>query len=353
MTPRPPQGSAERLDWLRLIRSENVGPITFYQLLAPLRLGARRRWRRCPRSRGAAAGRARSRICSQGRGRARACGARQSRAPSSSPGASRTIPPALAAVDDAPPLIAAAGPVASAEKRARWRVVGARNASANGRRFARDIALQLGSTGWWSSRAWRAASTPRRMRARLPTGTIAVLAGGIDRSIPRRTARCTKRSPSAACCWPRCRSAPSRRRAISRAATASSPACALGVLVVEAALALGLAHHRALRARAGPRGLRRAGLAARSALPRHQRSDPPAAPPWSRAPTTSWRSLRPQLFEPAGRAHAARIFADDGRRRRPSESSKRRANRSSNCCRRRPCRLTNWSGSANCPPPSC
>ena len=25
---------AERLDWLRLIRSENVGPVTFYQLLA-------------------------------------------------------------------------------------------------------------------------------------------------------------------------------------------------------------------------------------------------------------------------------------------------------------------------------
>ncbi len=24
---------AERLDWLRLIRSENVGPITFHQLL--------------------------------------------------------------------------------------------------------------------------------------------------------------------------------------------------------------------------------------------------------------------------------------------------------------------------------
>ena len=26
--------AAERLDWLRLIRSENVGPITFFQLIA-------------------------------------------------------------------------------------------------------------------------------------------------------------------------------------------------------------------------------------------------------------------------------------------------------------------------------
>ncbi|HZB91356.1 MAG TPA: DNA-protecting protein DprA, partial [Stellaceae bacterium] len=29
-----PLNPAEKLDWLRLIRSENVGPITFYQLLA-------------------------------------------------------------------------------------------------------------------------------------------------------------------------------------------------------------------------------------------------------------------------------------------------------------------------------
>jgi len=28
-----PLSDAERLDWLRLIRSENVGPITFFQLL--------------------------------------------------------------------------------------------------------------------------------------------------------------------------------------------------------------------------------------------------------------------------------------------------------------------------------
>ena len=34
MTPAPRVLSdAERLDWLRLIRSENVGPITFFQLL--------------------------------------------------------------------------------------------------------------------------------------------------------------------------------------------------------------------------------------------------------------------------------------------------------------------------------
>ena len=43
----------QRFDWLRLIRSENVGPRTFRALLTTCG-GARRRWRRCRTSRGAA-----------------------------------------------------------------------------------------------------------------------------------------------------------------------------------------------------------------------------------------------------------------------------------------------------------
>jgi len=34
MSPKQPLGAAERLNRLRLIRSENVGPVTFRQLLA-------------------------------------------------------------------------------------------------------------------------------------------------------------------------------------------------------------------------------------------------------------------------------------------------------------------------------
>ena len=33
LQPRRELTDAERVDWLRLIRTENVGPITFYQLL--------------------------------------------------------------------------------------------------------------------------------------------------------------------------------------------------------------------------------------------------------------------------------------------------------------------------------
>ena len=33
MTSPPPLTPSEKLDWLRLIRSDNVGPITFFRLL--------------------------------------------------------------------------------------------------------------------------------------------------------------------------------------------------------------------------------------------------------------------------------------------------------------------------------
>jgi predicted Rossmann fold nucleotide-binding protein DprA/Smf involved in DNA uptake len=55
-------------------------------------------------------------------------------------------PAALAAVDDAPPLLSMRGNPALLQRPA-IAVVGARNASANGRRFARDMALQLGGRG--------------------------------------------------------------------------------------------------------------------------------------------------------------------------------------------------------------
>ena len=116
-------------------------------------------------------------------------------------------------------------------------MVGARNASANGRRLARELAARARpAPGSSSSRAWRAASTPRRIWGRSTTGTVAVVAGGVDIVYPEENrglydalaARRARSSPS-------CRSAPSRRRAISRAATGSSRAWRWASLVVEAA----------------------------------------------------------------------------------------------------------------------
>jgi DNA processing protein len=168
---------AEKLDWLRLIRSENVGPVTFYQLLA--RFGS-----------AAAALDALPEIARRG-GRelpmtiaTRAAAERELQALDRL--GARLVawgepdyPPALAAVEDAPPLLSLLGQAPLLRRQA-IAVVGARNASANGRRFARDLALQLGQKGLVVVSGFARGIDTAAHEGALPTGTIAVLAGGID-----------------------------------------------------------------------------------------------------------------------------------------------------------------------------
>ena len=164
-TPRPLKDS-ERLDWLRLIRSENVGPVDLTKLGAKL-VG----W--------------------------------------GEPG----YPSDLAQIDDAPPLISMKGHLHLTEKRG-IAVVGARNASANGRRFAREIAAALDSQG---------------------LAVVSGLARGIDtvypeenralqESISERGVLLAEMPPGTE---PKASHFPRRNRIIS--------GCALGTLVVEAA----------------------------------------------------------------------------------------------------------------------
>src|ERR1700691_355230 len=102
-----PLSPSERFDWLRLIRSENVGPITFYQLLS--RFGS-----------AAAALEALPEIARRG-GRQRALVIAAKSAIEREIAALAKVgaqlvgwgeplyPPALAAVEDAPPLISVRG----------------------------------------------------------------------------------------------------------------------------------------------------------------------------------------------------------------------------------------------------
>ena len=104
--PRP-LNPAEKLDWLRLLRSENVGPVTFYQLLA--RYGS-----------AAAALEALPEIARRG-GRDRtltpfAKGAAERELAALDRAGARLVawgepgyPAALAAIDDAPPLLSIRG----------------------------------------------------------------------------------------------------------------------------------------------------------------------------------------------------------------------------------------------------
>lgn len=167
----------ERRDWLRLIRSENVGPITFFHLLR--RFGS-----------AAAALEALPELSRRG-GRARALivhpktKAEDELAELTRLGArlvahgESEYPPPLAAIEDPPPVIAVKGYRHLANRPA-VAVVGARNASANGVRFARQLAADLGAAGLVVvSGLARGIDTAAHVGA-LDSGTIAALAGGID-----------------------------------------------------------------------------------------------------------------------------------------------------------------------------
>jgi DNA processing protein len=174
----------ERLAWLRLFRSENVGPITFRQLL-----------RRFGRAEAALA--ALPELAKRG-GRQRPLAIYPAEAASLEMEGLRRLggrlvalgepeyPPALAAIDDAPPLFSLLGNAALFSRRA-VAIVGARNASANGRLLAETLARELGALGWVVVSGLARGIDAAAHQGALVGGTIAVLAGGIDQPYPPET----------------------------------------------------------------------------------------------------------------------------------------------------------------------
>ena len=230
--PQAPLGAAQRLACLRLIRSENVGPVTFRDLinhfggaeeaLAALpelsrRGGYRRPIRVCPREVAEAELEAAADI-----------------------GASALIvgepgyPPALAAVDPPPPLLYVKGK-AGHLARPMLAIVGARNGSAAGQKLARLFASSIGGAGFVIVSGLARGIDSAAHEAALETGTVAVLAGGPDNVYPPEHAELQRRIAERGCLVsenppgfaPRGQDFPRRNRIIS--------GMALGVLVVEAA----------------------------------------------------------------------------------------------------------------------
>ena len=170
-----------RIAWLRLIRSENVGPVTFWHLLrhygsAAAALEAlpelsRRGGRRNPvRIAPAAAAEAEIRAL-------RKAGARPVAAQEPD------YPWRLATTEDAPPVLAIKGEAALASAPV-VAIVGARNASSNGRRLARTIAGELGAAGIVVASGLARGIDAAAHGGSLETGTVAVVAGGIDICYP-------------------------------------------------------------------------------------------------------------------------------------------------------------------------
>jgi DNA processing protein len=146
----------------------------------------------------------------------------------------QVYPPTLAQVDAPPPLLYAKGKLELAESPI-VPMVGARNGSAVGRKFTRQLATELGLEGFVIASGLARGIDIAAHLASLERGTIAVLAGVIDvvyppenaelqRAIGERGLLLNERGPGFA---PRGKDFPRRNRLIS--------GVSLGVVVVEAA----------------------------------------------------------------------------------------------------------------------
>ena len=169
----------QRLDWLRLIRSESIGPRSFRSLmnrfggaaaaldaLPDLARQAGRTIRICP------AGEAERELGGLSRqgGRFIALG-------------EAGYPVPLQAIDSAPPLLGVLGR-AEVLQRSGVALVGSRNASAAGMKFTARLARELGEADFNVVSGLARGIDTAAHEASLETGTVAVLAGGIDQIYP-------------------------------------------------------------------------------------------------------------------------------------------------------------------------
>ena len=175
----PALSDAERRNWLRLARTENVGPVTFDQLLqrfatagqalAALPDLAQRGGRRITLAAEAAVDKELTDGAALGARLIAAC--------------EPDFPHALAALDPPPPLIWARGRVELLD-RPSVAIVGARVASAAGQRFARGMAAELGQGGHIIVSGLARGIDAAAHEVALATGTVAVLGGGVDDIYP-------------------------------------------------------------------------------------------------------------------------------------------------------------------------
>ncbi len=172
---------SERVAWTRLARAPGIGPVTFAQLLDRFRT---------PEAALASLPEL-----------ARRAGAKQTMALPAQTSIEQEIlttrsfgaeilascepefPILLRALVPPPPVVTMLGraPMAAGRTVA---IVGARNASAAGRKIARDMARTIGEAGWVTVSGLALGIDGEVHAASLATGTIAVLAGGINQIYP-------------------------------------------------------------------------------------------------------------------------------------------------------------------------
>lgn len=228
----PPLKDSHLIDVLRLIRSENVGPITFFHLIRrygtaekalaaiptlAARGGAKRQINVCPKS-----------VAETEIEKTHLTGAHFLCY------GEEDYPRLLMQIPDAPPVLIALGHTHLLANTQTVGMVGARNASANGCNFARKLATDLGKAGCAIISGLARGIDAQAHKAALATGTVGVIAGGIDTQYPPENADLYKQMREQGCIIteqplgmaPHSRSFPSRNRIIA--------GISRGVVVIEA-----------------------------------------------------------------------------------------------------------------------
>jgi len=184
-TGNAPLSEGEKLAWLRLSRTDNIGPITFYRLVETYGSASKalevlpELSKRGGRKKPLAPAHERDvekeyKALSKLKGRiiTAAC---------------EDYPLALAATSDAPPIISVLGN-SDLMNRSCIAMVGARNASLNGKKFAEKLSRELGAAGQMIVSGLARGIDTAAHQGALQTGTITVVAGGIDVIYPEENA---------------------------------------------------------------------------------------------------------------------------------------------------------------------
>jgi DNA processing protein len=171
----------QRIAWLRLIRSDNVGPATFRDLIN--HFGSAEAALSMLPELSARGGATRSiRIATEAEAYRELEAVQRFGARFVGIG-EPDYPQALRQIDGAPPLLAVKGDL-SILNRPAVGIVGSRNASISGAKFAAMIARDCGRAGYTVVSGLARGIDTAAHRASLNTGTIAAMAGGLDQPYP-------------------------------------------------------------------------------------------------------------------------------------------------------------------------
>jgi DNA processing protein len=168
---------SERLDWLQLIRTDSIGPITFHRLIERFK-DAKTALAALPRL-SREAGRASPMVAAQRDDVEAELAASENLGAELVASCEPNYPAMLQHLPDRPPVLCMKGHAVLADKPC-VAVIGTRNASSVGKQIARRISIDLGAAGVVVVSGLARGIDGAAHAAALDSGTIAAVAGGVD-----------------------------------------------------------------------------------------------------------------------------------------------------------------------------